>query len=239
MARRRKRRDGKFVMVEQHEFECPAYRTLSMDARALLLEFRYRYNGTSNCIPFSIREMRGRLNRSQAPVQRALDELIEKGWILPLRKGGFSCKKRLASEYALTNHPLPDRPDAPAPKTFMAWRQERKSTVPDVNTHGTRPKYRVTATTPPENPDSTDTKYRAPLGTKAHGTGREYTSTSTRAFAGPRLQTGAGANHARARRDVPPFVRWGMNSAATPEHQAKLAWLHVLANTPVERFGQS
>lgn len=138
--RRGKRKSEAHVRLYRHELESPAYRSLSTDARALLVEFRSLYNGRENRVYLSVRDMMKRLSIGQRRAQRARDDLIDRGFILLITPGGFSRKDRRASEYALTHEPLDDRDGATAPKDYMKW-QSQKSTVRDTATYDTRGGY--------------------------------------------------------------------------------------------------
>lgn len=133
----RKARYQPHVRLYRHELECEAYRSLSPDARALLVEFRALYDGRENRVYMSVREIRRRLgNVGQKRAENARDELLEHGFIRLLQPGSFSRKARHAPEYALTNEPLSNRDGATAPKDFMSWTQ--KNTVLKTNTEAMR-----------------------------------------------------------------------------------------------------
>tara|TARA_R110000787_G_scaffold42377_19_gene104257 strand:+ start:6855 stop:7607 length:753 start_codon:yes stop_codon:yes gene_type:complete len=128
--RRRKAQREKFVALYRHELNCEAYASLSPTARALLVEFRFRYSGGQNRIIFSIRQMAECLRVTEKTAKKARDELIGRGWIIELEKGAFHRKNRKATEYALTNQPLEDCDGAVAPKNFLSWRPPtQKNTV--------------------------------------------------------------------------------------------------------------
>ncbi|WP_293392122.1 hypothetical protein [Nevskia sp.] len=130
------------VRLYRHELECPAYRTMSTDARALLVEFRSLFNIDENSVFLSVREMERRLNVGQRRAQAARDELLERGWIIELEPGAFHRKNKLATVFALTNEPL-KRIDGAVPlKSYMRWQAPVKITVAKLATHGSHTDYR-------------------------------------------------------------------------------------------------
>lgn len=98
------------VRLYRHELDSAAYRALSCDARALLIEMRALYSGGSNRVCISVRDMAKSLGANVSPgrASRARDELVHKGFIRELRPGAFSQKAgtRRAAEYALLHEPL-------------------------------------------------------------------------------------------------------------------------------------
>lgn len=140
MPRRKPRRGEAHVRLYRHELDCAAYRSLTPDSRAALVEFRGLFNGQENRVYMSIRELGRRLGVGQRRAQRARDDLLERGWLRLLEQGAFSRKARHASVYALTNEPLDG--DGPAPKDFMRWQPEEKSTVDNSATDGSQSSYR-------------------------------------------------------------------------------------------------
>jgi len=79
----------------KHENYC----LLSPNAKVLLVEFCYQYNGYNNgdlSAAFSVLQKRGW--RSKGTVSRALKELRKAGWIILTRQGG----KNQCSLYAIT-----------------------------------------------------------------------------------------------------------------------------------------
>src|SRR3954451_15400028 len=84
--------------VRQYEWmlASPAYRSLGIYSRALLLEIARRYNGINNGdISMSYREAEELLNCSNKPIPGAFRELQEKGFIKQSRRGSFDWKTRI------------------------------------------------------------------------------------------------------------------------------------------------
>lgn len=132
--RRRQRLTGRssrtYVPVDPHvrlyawEMECPAYRTLDLCARQLLIELRALYKPSNgNEVFLSVREAMRRLGVTQRPVQNAFAALIERGWIEEVKGGTFDQKTGAgrARSFLLTNNG-PGGDEVGAKKTYMRWR---------------------------------------------------------------------------------------------------------------------
>lgn len=170
----KKPRGEAHVRLYRHELECPAYRSLSTDARALLVEFRALYTGRENRIPMSVREIMRRLGVGQRRAQRARDELKDRGFIRELVSGGFSRNDRKATVYALTNEPLTDRDGATAPKDFMSWTPQ-KSIVAEMTTDCSQIEYSEGKESPPNGSHGSQIEYRKPVNQASHGSHSGYT----------------------------------------------------------------
>lgn len=130
MAKRRTNPVIKHVRLYLWEMQTEAWQTLCTDARALLVEFRVRWN-EDNRIFFSVRQMMDCLGIGQRRAERARDELLKRGWIRIMEQGSFTKKVRHATVYALTNEPI--HPGEIPPKDFMRWKPEKNS-VAAMNT---------------------------------------------------------------------------------------------------------
>ena len=131
-----KRKQGEaHVRLYRHELQSAAYRSLSCDARALLTEFRALYTGKENRVYMSVREAMNRTGLSQRPAQRAIADLLDRGFIRLLEKGSFHCKAGPASLYQLTSEPPNNRDGSVPSKDFMRWQPKK---------HGNRSDYRGT-----------------------------------------------------------------------------------------------
>jgi hypothetical protein len=136
------KRGESHVRLYAHELACPAYRQLSTDARALLIEMRSFYSGGKNVVFLSIRQMQILLGCAQRRAQNARDELLAYGWIRVIEKGAYSRKSALATTYALTNEPIENRDGAIAPKDYMRWqRPAEKNAVADLNAISSQNSY--------------------------------------------------------------------------------------------------
>lgn len=170
----RKARHKPHVRLYRHELECDAYRSLSTDARALLVEFRALYRGDENRIYMSVRGMQRRMGDvGQRRAQKARNELLERGFIRLLQQGSFSRKVRHAALYALTNEPLSNTDGSTAPKDFMSW--TRKNTVAKTTTDGSQIEYRQHKKTPEKHRHGSQIEYRPALKPPTHGSQNSYT----------------------------------------------------------------
>lgn len=126
MARIKHRKNRPHVRLYDFELNSEAYRSLSCEARALLVEFRALYKGGENAVFLSVREIRRRLGGvGQEKATRARDELLERGFIRLVSEASFHRKVRHAPEYCLTNETQPNG-NKPSME-FMKWKKTRYS----------------------------------------------------------------------------------------------------------------
>ena len=114
---------SQFFAIERYIFASPAFRSLTLPARAAYLEMLNAYNGSNNGrIAMSANLMAGKLATGRATANRALLELEYKGFMESMRRGGFNMKSgsRRATEWRLTCYRCDVTGDRPA-KTFMLW----------------------------------------------------------------------------------------------------------------------
>ena len=115
-------------MLHFYMLESEAWRSLSLPARSAFVEIARRFNGTNNGrIGMSGRQLATLLHTSRATATRALQELAAKGFIEVVRRGAFSNKFKLASEWRLTIHRCDVTGEIPS-KAFMKWRPEQNKT---------------------------------------------------------------------------------------------------------------
>lgn len=167
MARKRTDPKEKHVRIHLWEMNTEAWKSMSTDARALLIEFRALWN-EENRIFLSVRQIMQRMNVSQRRAQRARDELLERGWIRVMERGGFSRKVRHATVFALTNEPI--HAGQLAPKDYM-----RFSTVADSTTDSSQFDYRGGKVTPEKTQVGSQSDYRAPAFSPSLGSRSDYT----------------------------------------------------------------
>ena len=162
MAKKRKAHGHEpHARIYEYERQSPAYQSLSSDARSLLLEFRFLYKGWENRVHMSVRQAMERMNVGQRPAQRALKELLDRGWIRVIEQGSFKRKVRHATVYALTNVPLEDRDGATATKDYMRWSPPpQKNTVAETTTHSSHNGYRKGSQKAKKQPHSSRDEYR-------------------------------------------------------------------------------
>jgi len=120
MSRRRRSKGGaRFVALYHWLLNSAAWRDLDAVSRCLYVELASRYMGQNNGrIPYSVREGAAELRVSKATVSRALQCLVDHGFIKPTMKGHFDFKKRHATEWRLTQY---DYEGQIATKDFMRW----------------------------------------------------------------------------------------------------------------------
>ena len=116
--------DGHHARLYRWEIESPAYRSLSVGARALLVELKALYNGNNNGDLFlSAREAAKRLNAGRSFAARRFLELQDKGFIRPKEIGAFNLKALAgsgkATSWVLTEFPIGNA--ATGTKDFMRW----------------------------------------------------------------------------------------------------------------------
>jgi hypothetical protein len=116
--------DGHHARLYRWEIESSAYRSLSVGARALLVELKALYNGNNNGGLFlSAREAAKRLNAGRSFASRRFLELQDKGFIRPKEIGAFNRKalagSGMATSWVLTEFPIGNA--AAGTKDFMRW----------------------------------------------------------------------------------------------------------------------
>jgi hypothetical protein len=118
---KRKPQGEAHVRIYWYEMKTPAWETLTVDARALLVELRGLYRASQGNIVFlSMREAMDRLSIGQRRIQAAFASLIERGWISIAEKGSFHLKSRHATCYRLENQ-ASAAPGAEPSKAYMKW----------------------------------------------------------------------------------------------------------------------
>ncbi len=128
-----------FVRLHRGVTNSEAWKSLSCEARCLLIEIWARHNGQNNGrIPYSHREARKTLRIGSRKVQAAFQELENRGFVVPRAKGSFDWKQRQATEWEITTEPCDDQP---AKRLYRKW-LEKQNTAPTVGTDGTRGGHR-------------------------------------------------------------------------------------------------
>jgi hypothetical protein len=124
---------GSHVRLYHWELKSLAFRSLSVGARALLIDLKALYNGTNNGGLFlSVREAGKRLGVAKDTASKYLRELELRGFVKAREHGHFSMKsasrRGQATTWTLTEYGVGD---AIPTKDFMHWRPEDHSTVPN------------------------------------------------------------------------------------------------------------
>ncbi|MCZ6591643.1 MAG: hypothetical protein O7B98_10970 [Alphaproteobacteria bacterium] len=128
----RRKGEPKHVRIYRWMFDCPAYRSLNVYERCLLVELGRRYNGTNNGeISMSVREAANRLGCSINPAAKAFRGLEGRGFIRTHVKGAFNVKQRHATTWILTEYEYAGKKPT---KDFMKWSTEKQNPVSPRNT---------------------------------------------------------------------------------------------------------
>jgi hypothetical protein len=113
-------RDRPHARVYSHWRRYAAWATMSLVARALLVELLLEYRpGANGRLAWSCRRAAKAVGVSKDRAARALIELEMKGWLTVERVGGFG-RRNLPAEYALAMY-ANDVTGAPASFAFEAW----------------------------------------------------------------------------------------------------------------------
>jgi hypothetical protein len=125
-----------FICLHRGITGSAAWRSLSCEAKALLLAVWARHNGSNNGkVGFSQREARDELHIGSRKVAAAFAELQERGFLIAKTKGSFSWKHGAgagkSTEWEITAEPC----DAlPAKATYKAW--QIQNAAPKVGAAG-------------------------------------------------------------------------------------------------------
>lgn len=110
-----------FIQLFRYMLDSPAYVSLSTAARAALIEINRGYNGANNGkIVLSERDLAKRIGCHRDTARRALQELVDKGFIEPRIKGAFRVKYRCATEWRLNDRRC-DATGQEQSQAFMKW----------------------------------------------------------------------------------------------------------------------
>ncbi len=126
-----------FVRLHRGVTNSAAWKSLSAEARCLLIEIWTRHNGVNNgSIAFSHREARQALRIGNGKVQQAFQELQDKGFLIARARGSFAWKlgagQGRATEWEITTEPCDGKP---AKASYRKW-QESAEHGPDSGTAG-------------------------------------------------------------------------------------------------------
>lgn len=108
-----------FIGLFRHMTRSPAWRRLSPNAKALLLQVWERHNGANNGqISYSVREAEEEIGMKKNTAARALQECVDKGFLKVRRQSSFNLKTKEAREWEITAERCDGRV---ASKDFMRW----------------------------------------------------------------------------------------------------------------------
>lgn len=119
-----------------------AWRSLNPCARAALIELYAMYNGFNNGEIFmSVRHLAKQIGVANGTAQKALSDLIDRGFIKINEKGAFCRKVRHATTWILTEHSFAGQIPT---KDFRLWTPAGKiqNTVSRLDTDGVTTCYR-------------------------------------------------------------------------------------------------
>ena len=127
MAQKLKRKGKKkFIMIESYVKRSGAWRALTPVERATYLEVKWRYDGLNNGrIGLGCRELADEIGMGRDTASRALDGLVDKGFIKKAKPSAFNVKNRAATEWRLTEYRCDVTGDLPT-KEFMRWQGQKK-----------------------------------------------------------------------------------------------------------------
>lgn len=134
--RRRQNKTGRsssdlspFVAIERYLLNSPAWRDLSATARAAYIELASGYDGSNNGrIVLGSQTLGKHMGCNKTTAARALKELVDHGFADCVKKGGFVCKVRHASEWRLAAFKCHVTGDLPS-KLFMRWQPKIQKPV--------------------------------------------------------------------------------------------------------------
>lgn len=131
--KQRKAKGSRYVQLFHFMLNCPAWRSLSPVARAVYVQIASRYMGSNNGrIPYAVREGEDELGVGKSTVQRALNDLVQRGFIVLVKDSKFTQKLKHAREWRLTEH-FCDISQRSATKDFMRWEPSKiQNSVPVV-----------------------------------------------------------------------------------------------------------
>ncbi len=116
--------DGQYAPLSYVLLRSMAWRSLSGPAAKVFLELRSRFNGGNNGkLTLSLEEAADLLGLGKATVQRALAELVAKGFVVLTRRGQWY--GRLASTWAVTDKGVDG---APPTNAWRHWQAPAKKT---------------------------------------------------------------------------------------------------------------
>jgi hypothetical protein len=127
----------RWVQIPHFVIKSPAFRTLSVAARAVYLELLFAYHGSNNGrIGMSCRSAAERCVIAKNTSMKAFRELEERGFIECTKDAGFGTRSRLAPEWRLT-HLKCDLSGRLPTKEFMRWgRHPLSQNVPTTVSNG-------------------------------------------------------------------------------------------------------
>lgn len=128
----RSKGDGRYLRVTHFMMGTSAWQSMSAYGRAAYLEIAALYDGANNgYLAMGVRRMASAINVSEKTANKAIKELLARGFIEVTEESGFSRKDRRATEFRLTDHNC-DRTQRIASKAFQKWRGDVPPVANDV-----------------------------------------------------------------------------------------------------------
>lgn len=126
-----------FIRLHRGVTGSAAWKSLSCEARALLLLVWERHNGINNgAIPLSHREARDALRIGNDKLRKAFMELQDKGFLIARQKGSFKWKVASGAGRATEWEITTERCDGSPPDgSYRNWGRNQNA-VPDLGTNG-------------------------------------------------------------------------------------------------------
>ncbi|WP_051540706.1 hypothetical protein [Ahrensia sp. 13_GOM-1096m] len=126
MSKYKRKGRSKFIMLEKWFYQSEAWAAALPSEKAAYLIFKDIYIGTNNGdLDITIRQMADAINVGKNVANKAINGLIEKGFLEVTKRSSFHVKNRTATLYRLTEYAC-DVSGNPATKAFMKWRCEEK-----------------------------------------------------------------------------------------------------------------
>lgn len=129
-----------FIRLFKYVYESAAYRSLTPAERVVLLAVMARYNGGNNgSLALSVRDASEECRVNKDTASKAFQVLEIRGFLENTRKGAFSVKMRLASEWRLTWERC-DKTHALPSKAFLKWRPTERPDLKAISGAGRKEK---------------------------------------------------------------------------------------------------
>jgi helix-turn-helix protein len=123
----------RYVMLMHWMLKSEAWNACNAVERAIYLLLALRYNGQNNgTISLSVREIADNLKIGKTTASMAIKGLVEKGFIVVMKKGAFSRKCRHATEWRLTEYPC-HVTGARASREYMRWNDPKHGSGTGTN----------------------------------------------------------------------------------------------------------
>lgn len=140
----------RFVLLPHYLLRCAAWKTLSPNAKALLIDVWAKHNGANNGdIAYAVREAE-EIGLAKSVAARAFQELTDRGFLKLHKASTFNLKTKEARTWELTAEPVGNTSSS---KDFMRWSpdgQKAKRQSPQRDTQSPqRDRKTVHATTLP------------------------------------------------------------------------------------------